>query len=104
MVLRSAAPVNTEEGALEEAEPELEPVTAAASLGEALVDVAAATEEEEGVTEAEDETAALLVLPMTGMLERVVAGAAKVEVAEADAAEASAEHLGHLVVTNSSVE
>lgn len=103
MVLRSAAPVNTEEGALEEAEPEAEPVTAAASLGEALVDVAAATEEE-GVTEAEDETAALLVLPMTGMLERVVAGAAVVEVAEADAAEASAEHLGHLVVTNSSVE
>lgn len=64
------------------------------------MEVAAATEEEEeGVTEAEDETAALLVPPTIGMLERVVAGAAEVDVAEA-----SAEHLGHLVVTNSSVE
>jgi len=109
--LRFAAPVNSEVGALEEAELEAEPesepvpvpVTAAAPLGDSLVEVAAATEEE-GVTEAEDEIAVLLVHAETGMLERVVAGAAEVAEAEAEAAEASAEHFGHLVVTNSSVE
>lgn len=109
-VLRSAAPVNREEGALFDAEaeapPELEPVAAATEDGITGTEEAETTieeEEEEGAGLLEEEEEA-----MTGMLAKVLGLAGAVAIAEdvaaAAAEEASEEHLGHLVVTNVAVE
>ena len=105
-MLRSAAPVNSEEGALLDAEAEapaeLEAVAAATLDGMRGTEEVAAAEE------------ALLLLQlleeaMTGRLAKVLAAAGAVAIAEDDATavaaeEASAEHLGQLVVTNCLVE